>query len=639
MDKSRIKKRNIWKVVKPSVNLFIVGFFGIFLGAFLFWGLRPAQTSGEPNSASPGASTQTRPEKEIDFWTCSMHPQIHESKPGLCRICNMPLIPVYKESGNDLANPRQFTTSESAKALMNIETAPVERRFAAAEIRMVGKVDYDETRVEYITAWVPGRLDRLYVDYTGVPVKKGDHMVYIYSPELLSAQEELLQAIKAAANIKESQSQIIRDVTSGTVDAAREKLRLLGLAPEQISEIETRGTPADHITINSPASGIVIHKNAQEGMYVTTGTRIYTIADLSNVWVKLDAYESDLSWLRYGQEVEFTTVSYPGEVFKGTISFIDPVLNSTTRTVKVRVDVPNKDGRLKPEMFVKAIVKAKVASGGKVTESPGYAGDDPADPEKPLVIPATAPLITGTRAIVYVEVPDANKPTYEGREIVLGPRAGNFYIVKQGLHEGEHVVTRGNFKIDSALQIQAKPSMMSPQNADSSGVQNSDMDMEQMSEAKEPVNPEFLSQLEKVFAGYFDVQKSLASDEFQNAHAGITETKDALAEVDMNLVSERNYKLCMEYAGALDKILADAANAKDIEELRQQFASLSEQMFAVGKALGSPGNSPLYQLKCPMAFNNRGATWLQQTEDTHNPYFGAAMPSCGSVIGTIGQSK
>ena len=495
MDKPTIKKYNIKTFMKQSAKLLLVGFFGILIGAFLFWGLRPDQTAGEQNPAST-SSSQTEPEKVIDFWTCSMHPQIHESKPGMCPICKMLLIPVYKETGDESANTARFIASESAKALMNIETSPVELRNVDAEIRMVGKVDYDETHLEYITAWVPGRLDKLYVDYTGVPVKKGDNMVYIYSPELLSAQEELIQAIKAQENIKNSQSQIMRDVTSGTVDAAREKLRLLGLTAEQVSEIEKRGSASDHITINSPASGIVIHKNAQEGMYVTTGTRIYTLADLSNVWVKLDAYESDLSWLRNGQEVEFTTVSYPGEVFKGTISFIDPVLNSTTRTVKVRVEVPNNDGRLKPEMFVKAVVKARVTAGKKVmdanlagkwicpmhpsvikdepgncdicgmklvkAESLGYVNDDPNEAQKPLVIPATAPLITGTRAIVYVEIPDSNKPTFDGREITLGPRAGNFYVVKEGLKEGERVVTRGNFKIDSALQIQAKPSMMSP---------------------------------------------------------------------------------------------------------------------------------------------------------------------------------
>ncbi len=666
-----IKKHKIHAILK----LFLVVLFGMCIGALLFWGLRPEQTSGEQNPASTSSSSQTKPEKVIDFWTCSMHPQIHESKPGLCPICKMPLIPVYKETGDEPSNTSRFTTSESAKALMNIETSPAERKFVTAEIRMVGKVDYDETRLEYITAWVSGRLDRLYVDYTGIPVKKGDHMVYIYSPELLSAQEELLQAIKGQENIKNSQSQIIRDVTSGTVDAAREKLRLLGLTSDQVSEIEKRGSASDHVTIYSPASGIVIHKNAQEGMYVTTGTRIYTVADLSNVWVKLDAYESDLSWLRNGQEVEFTTVSYPGEVFKGKISFIDPVLNSSTRTVKVRVDVPNKDGRLKPEMFVKAVVKADITAGEKVmnanlagkwicpmhpsvikdgpgncdicgmplvkAESLGYVSDDPKEAQKPLVIPATAPLITGTRAIVYVEVPDANKPTFEGREITLGPRAGDFYIVKEGLKEGERVVTRGNFKIDSALQIQAKPSMMSPENREKSTEHKpndmNNMDMMKMSKTGEKVNPEFLSQLEKVFTGYFDVQKALASDEFDNA--GITLMKDALAKVDMELLSGNNHTLWMQHVDSLNKILTEAANAKDIEQLRKQFALLSEQMYAVAQDFGSPEKSPLYQLKCPMAFNNRGATWLQQTEDTHNPYFGSAMPSCGSVINTIGQSK
>jgi Cu(I)/Ag(I) efflux system membrane fusion protein len=229
-------------------------------------------------------------------------------------------------------------------------------------------------------------------------------------------------------------------------------------------------------------------------MYVQTGTKIYTIVDLSQLWVKLDAYESDMMWIRYGQEVEFETEAYPGEVFKGVISFIDPILNAKTRTVKLRVNVENPEGKLKPEMFVRAVVRAKVAQGGQVmdkamggkwicpmhpdivkneagscdicgmdlvtTESLGYVTVD-AGGEAPLVIPASAALVTGKRAVVYVQLPERETPTYEGREVVLGPRAGDYYIVKSGLAEGEIVVTNGNFKIDSALQIQAKPSMMS----------------------------------------------------------------------------------------------------------------------------------------------------------------------------------
>lgn len=427
-------------------------------------------------------------------WTCSMHPQIRQPKPGKCPICFMDLVPVsVSEAG---IGPRQISFSNEAIKLMEIETTPVERKFVSAEVRMAGKIDYDETKVKRITAWVPGRIDRLYVDFTGTQVNKGDHMVYLYSPNLLSAQAELLQALKASENIKPGSSELITRSILATLGAAREKLRLLGLTQQQIEQIEKTAKPVDHITIYAPIGGIVIHKNATEGMYVETGTPIYALADLSRLWVKLDAYESDLPWIRYGQEVEFTTEAYPGEVFKGTISFIAPVLNPKTRTVKLRVNVDNPDGRLKPEMFVRAVVSSRVAQGGKVmdpkmagkwicpmhpdivksevdicdicgmdlvtTESLGYVKAQIPE-EAPLVIPASAPLITGKRAVVYVKLTNKEKPIFEGREIVLGSRAGDYYIVKAGLTEGQVVVTKGNFKIDSALQIQAKPSMMSPE--------------------------------------------------------------------------------------------------------------------------------------------------------------------------------
>ncbi len=229
--------------------------------------------------------------------------------------------------------------------------------------------------------------------------------------------------------------------------AAREKLRLWGLSKAQIENVEKSGKTRDHMTIHSPESGIVIRKHLNQGAYVKTGSRIYTVADLSRVWVQLDAYESDLKWLRHGQEVSFETEAYAGEVFRGSITFIAPVLDLRTRTAKIRVITENKDGKLKPGMFVRAVVRPVVAA---------------SEAQAPLVIPASAPLITGKRAVVYVKVPDAKRPTFEGREVVLGPRAGDYYIVRKGLRAGELVVARGAFKIDSSLQIEAKPSMMSP---------------------------------------------------------------------------------------------------------------------------------------------------------------------------------
>jgi len=390
---------------------------------------------------------------------------------------------------SSMEHARHITLSDTAQKLASIQVAPVERKFVAAEIRMFGKIDYDETKLAYITARVPGRLDRLYVDYTGINVKKGDPLIYLYSPELITAQEELIQALKRVST-KNKNSEFVQKDSFSMLEAAREKLRLWGLTESQIKQIEKKNKPSDHIAIYAPISGTVIHKNAVEGMYVNTGTQIYTIADLNQVWVKLEAYESDITWIRYGQKVEILTEAYPGERFEGRISFIDPTLNAKTRTVTLRVNVENIDGRLKPGMFVKGIVYSRLSAGGKVVEPdlagkwictmhseiikdrPGkcdicemplvqtYAAAEPKD--APIVIPATVPLITGKRAVVYVRIPD-NNTMFEGREVVLGPRAGNYYIVLKGLHEGESVVVNGNFKIDSAMQIEAKPSMMNPE--------------------------------------------------------------------------------------------------------------------------------------------------------------------------------
>ncbi len=485
MEDNKVKKGIFGGLLKLAFVIIIA-----FLCGYLFRFLSEHPSSGIEHK-QPSQQTVT---EESTVWTCSMHPQIRQPKPGKCPICFMDLIPVISTKSD--IGPRQISFSKEAIKLMEIETKPVERKFVTVEVRMVGKVDFDETRVKNITAWVPGRIDRLYVDFTGITVNKGDHLVELYSPQLISTQAELLQALKAVAGVTVESSDLIKRASSATLQAARDKLRLLGLTDQQIAQIESSGQSHTHMTIYSPMSGIVIQKNTTEGMYVETGAPIYTVADLSRVWVKLDAYESDLVWIRYGQDVEITTEAYPGEVFKGKITFIDPILNDKTRTVKLRVNVDNSQGKLKPQMFVRAIVKSNVAQGGKVmapemagkwicpmhpdvvkaafgscdicgmdlvtTESLGYVNVDTAA-QSPLVIPASAPLITGKRAVVYVQLPNTEKPTYEGREVTLGPRAGDYYIVESGLTEGEIVVTNGNFKIDSALQIQARPSMMNPQ--------------------------------------------------------------------------------------------------------------------------------------------------------------------------------
>ena len=489
------EKRGFGTVVKGMMPKGISGWIGliiIIILAFSF-GLMMSGRSG-PSKDSIHTHVSETP-SETTLWTCSMHPQIKLPQPGKCPICGMDLIPLETGVEEDLG-PRQIRISETAKQLARIQSTPAIRAFAQAEIRMVGKVAYDETKVNYITSWVPGRLDRLYADFTGMTVKKGDHLVYMYSPELLATQEELLQAKKAVDALGKTKSSILKETALATLEAAREKLRLYGLSESQIKKIETTKKTSDHLTINAPIGGVVVHKDAKEGMYVQTGTQIYTIADLSRLWIYFEAYESDLPWLRYGQSMRFSSPSFPGEQFEAIISFIDPIVDPKKRTVKVRAIVDNRNSLLKPDMFVSGVVNSKLDNTGKVidknlagkwmcpmhpeivkdssgscdlcgmplvkAEKLGYSTKTVLQANAPLLIPSTAPMITGKRAVVYVEIPNDGGPLFEGREVELGPLAGEFYVVKSGIEEGENVVVNGAFKIDSELQIQAKPSMMSP---------------------------------------------------------------------------------------------------------------------------------------------------------------------------------
>lgn len=626
------------------------------------------ERAGGPAATAAGAPTAT-------IWTCSMHPQVRLPEPGQCPICFMDLIPANAGAGEDELGPRTLRMTATAMKLAEIQTAPVERMSVAHEVSMVGKIAFDETRLAHLTAWVGGRLDRLFVDYTGVRVRKGDHMVEIYSPTLYTAQQELLQSIQTSARLDSSSNalEILRTTSNATIAAAREKLRLYGLAEAQIQEIVDRGTPDEHVVLLAPAEGIVVHKNALEGMWVDQGGRIYTIADLSRVWVLLDAYESDLAWLRYGQDVEFSVEAFPGETFHGRVAFIDPVLDDRTRTVKVRLNVENPDLRLKPDMFVSAHADAVLTPGGQVVDEqlagkwmcpmhPEVIADGPADcPEcgmdlvpvtelgfaaRPdqgpsLVIPATAPLVTGKRAVVYVRVPDREEPTFEGREIALGPRAGDWYVVRDGLAEGELVVVHGNFKIDSELQIRAKPSMMSPQGGEPPPAHDHGGAPQPAGEhaghAAAPdvdAPPELRAQLGAAAEAYLRLQEALAADE--DAPDAARDLVATLGKVDMGALAGAAHDAWMEIApelGAAAEVLADAG---DLETRRARLAPLTEYLVRALETFGyarEPGtdDEALGVFHCPMApaGSGGGADWIQAGAETTNPYFGSAMLRCG----------
>ena len=644
------------------------------LGALLFSG---AGSSGESTQSSHEQTETSRAE----MWTCSMHPQIKLPKPGKCPLCFMDLIPLEIGIDDDLG-PRQLKMSKAAKQNARIVTTEARRMFAESEIRMMGKLTYDETKLSYITAWVPGRLDRLYADFTGVLVQKGDHMVNIYSPVLLATQEELLQAKIAATELAGS-SEILKTTARQMVDAAREKLRLYGLSKTQIAQIEKTGEVSEHLSINAPIGGVVVHKNAVEGMYVETGTRIYTIADLSQLWVIFEAYESDLPWLRYGQSVTFSTLSFPGKVFSAKITFIDPIMDKTTRTVNVRAIFDNSKNQLKPEMFVSGVVKSRINSAGEVVDenligkwigpmhpevvkngpgdcdvcgmalvsaaSLGYATSIDTD-ETALVIPATAPLITGARAIVYVELPDREEPVFEGRVVILGPRAGDMYVVISGIQEGERVVVNGAFKIDAELQIRAQPSMMLPEGgAGQVGHQHGGMKTasrksvdaapnhadELNHKQSGEISQDARSALTPVYRAYFAIQAALAGDDYELAVDAYTQFAKSIKQVDMALFTGDAHMRWMMISDSLSGYGNDGKAAEKIAAARQVFLGLSKSLIALEKSFGHADGQDYFLAFCPMADKNRGAYWIQTTDIINNSFFGASMLRCGSIKETF----
>lgn len=543
----------------------------------------PGQTAAAP-AAAPAANPAAGHDhagdaaQEAVEWTCVMHPWIRLPKPGKCPICGMDLVPAHKsEAGaGGAVNPRQMTLSPSALALAQVETVPVKRLGVDVDTRLFGKVAYDESTLATITAWVPGRLDKLYVDQTGVTVAKGQKMAEIYSPELLAAQSELVEAGKAAARFGSSGNAAIREAAAATERAAREKLRLLGLSPAQVAAIASRGAPTDHVVLTAPVGGVVVRKDVVEGAYVATGARLFAIADLRTVWVELDAYEKDLPWVHVGDAARFEAEALPGRVFTGKVVFIDPFLNNMTRTVRVRLEVPNADGALKPGMLVHGLQQTPAARG-----------------QKPLVIPESAPLVTGKRAVVYVAEP-GKEGVFTGREIVLGPRAGAYYVVLNGLAEGEQVVSRGSFMIDSAAQIEAKPSMMNPAGGmDMAGIAPG------QGEAKTApaVPPAFLEQLAPVAASFDALSQTVGSGDLGKAKEAFGDFKQAVLEVDPRSLTGPAAGLWSELSMLLGNDAVVGGESVSLAEAKHRLAELAADWkrvtdaFPVGSAARTAGGA------------------------------------------------
>jgi len=557
---------------------------GLLLGYLFFGG------TSEPHSLEEHITETHTDEAGNVVYTCSMHPQVRENEPGNCPICGMELIPANElsEEEGSAQNPNAVRISRAAMALAEVQTSNVREEIPVQKIHLPGKVAVNQNLVSNVTAHFPGRVRELYVDYTGDYVRKGQRLASIYSPELITAQRELLET----ARFKEQNPRLY--------ESARRKLMLWEFPEETIDAIVESGEVMEELDFFAPVSGFVSEISISREDHIREGSVMYRIADLSSVWVEFEAYESAVSGLSKGDDVTFNVSSLGSESFRGEVNFIEPFLNDASRTVKVRLNTNNPNNRMKPGMFA----EGEISSGSTQNEK--------------LLVPRSAVMWTGKRSIVFVDVSQDGNPAFEGREVELGMRAGNDYIIESGLEKGEQVVTNGTFKIDAAAQLSDKLSMMNREpgtGANRAGHDHGNMDMgeEEMGENGNEDHSEHQQNenaadheghsdavikrdLENLIPEYLKLREALSNDDFESA------------QVYIEVFTEDNFS--------------------DIEELRAEFKMISEMLIDRIDSEGYEGE--LFKQYCPMF--DGGSNWISDSEEIENPYYGSQMHNCGETV-------
>ncbi|AWW31907.1 efflux RND transporter periplasmic adaptor subunit [Echinicola strongylocentroti] len=550
----------------------------IVLGAFVSGGIIGwALTSNEPKAE--GSIEHDHSGESI--YTCSMHPQIKQEEPGSCPICGMDLVPLSTLSDSDSADPYVMTMSPEAVALANIATSTLKTGGAAGGgLSLSGAIEADERKVTTVSANFGGRVDALFVAFTGQEVKQGQRLARIYSPDLITAHRELVEAKKA------------KEISPKLYEAAKQKLKQWQLTDAQISKMEQEVDYQPHFDIYATTAGVVTERKVASGDYVSRGQVLFEITNLSKVWVMLDAYEHNVSQVDTGDEIRFTVNALPSEEFTAKVTFVDPVISQDSRSAKVRAEVRNVTGKLKPGMFVTATVKAD------------------REEKTGMFVPRSSILWTGKRSVVYRQVGDEEKPAFEMVEVVLGSTVGDMQEVLSGLSEGDRVVSNGVFAVDGAAQLSGKYSMMS-----------------HPEQQQVEVSSHFGGVIDEVVAAYLEIKNQLVEDQSAKGPAGdlfrqLKAAKTALQGSALETWEESRRSL-MDVSSAINQ-------TADIQEQRDLFMRLSNDMINLLDVFGAPGKL-LYKDYCPMAQSDQGAYWLSEFKEIKNPYFGASMLSCGEV--------
>ncbi len=642
---AHLRQRSTWLLGRllPVASLLAAGLVFIFLlgvAQRLGW-IRPADTSTSATAASAGAT-----------YTCPMHPQIRQPTPGRCPICGMELVPAAS-SGGDL-NELAVKIEPAQRRLANIQTAKVETGPLAATLQTIGAIAIDESRQATISAYIEGRLERLFADYTGVDIAKGDHLAVIYSPQLYGAQVEYIEA-RRGASIPGAIS-AVRQAQEALAANTRQRLREFGLTDEQLAELERSGQAQSRLTIYAPQGGTVIEKLAIEGNYVKAGDPIYRIAELSTVWLMLALFPEDATRIRFGQRVEATTQSLPGESLLGRVAFISPTVEPKTRTVAVRVELLNDQKRLRPGDYAEAQVTFPIGPQGKVFDAdlagkwispmhpqvirnrPGQCpicgmelvptskygfSDEPIPQPQSVYVPRPAVLLAGENSVVYVETEPGR---FEIRPVTVGPILRDKIVILEGLRAGESVATAGNFLIDSQMQLAGKPSLIDPSRANAkSKERKGPLVFEQVT--VRPISGEGGLHLEALYANYFQVQQALAADKLpppaaaQNLHAAAKQLAQA------QTLTESAQKLAQEVATNSEHL-----HHLDLAGARKAFKPISHAVVTLATQFRSAeAKGAFTHFYCPMVPGG-GGDWLQPGGELLNPYFGSQMLHCGEKV-------
>ena len=579
----QIDKRTI---ITVGITLIV----GIAIGSFFLGG--STTTSMDSHEGEGHELVQI----EDGIWTCSMHPQVRQSESGSCPFCGMDLIPLDAE-GDD--GPRSFKISDEAAQLANIQTSVVSTSSETNGIKLNGKIKVDERRVNIQTTHFGGRVEKLYKNFEGDVVKKGQPIAAIYSPELVSAQEELIEAKK----LEKSNPVLLQ--------AARKKLEYWKLSEEQITEIEASSRAIRNFDLLADYDGIVTQKLVNTGDHLKQGTGLLEVTDLSNLWVVFEVFERDLDKIQLGQSITFSTPYAKALTTK--ITFIDTKVNPQTRIVEMRGNVTNTNGKLKPDMFIKAELEA--------------------DQVESISIPKSAVLWTGKRSIVYVK--NLQEESFELREVELGGDRGEFYEILSGLNLGEEVVTNGAFTVDAEAQLRGKISMMSVASEKSikleHEIQFEEVEVPEVKDYTNSTSVVFKSQLEAFFLEYIELKDLMVLGDGQDIQKSGKALIESLDKVEMALLEGASHMFWMELLKPMESSIEIIANTNNRNQQRLEFINLSKVLIASVQSFGLNYENTLYVQYCPMANDDKGAPWLSLEEEIINPYFGDVMLNCGFI--------